>query len=213
MFQCRRANRNSLPSTHPPHMGMLGTTHFLSYMTRRTNLTAQTVYVRVYLFKVYTEVTAFCSWTLYMFGVLTVTRFFGILCCWRAGWGTKTGYVTSAQILVRFPSPRQQDRLNRSSGRFRCIDCFGGPMLCENCIVNQHTFNPFHRIQAHRAFFRLKLFADTCTGVDQHFLPKIQPAKRWTTGSTWPSPWGHVYESTTKYPPVYRVTHQWNTLG
>ena len=35
----------------------------------------------------------------------------------------------------------------QSSARFRCLDCFGGPMLCEGCIVNQHVLNPFHRIQ------------------------------------------------------------------
>ena len=66
----------------------------------------------------------------------------------------KADCVTSVQIPVRFPPPCQQDCLDWSSGRYRCVDCFGGPMLCKSCIVNQHTFNPFHRIQVHPTLFR-----------------------------------------------------------
>ena len=65
----------------------------------------------------------------------------------------KAGYVTSVRILVWFSSLYQWDPLNQSSGRYRCVDCFGGPILCKSCIVNQHMFNPFHRIQVHQTFF------------------------------------------------------------
>ena len=65
----------------------------------------------------------------------------------------KAGYVISVQILVRFPSRRQWDPFNQSSGQYRCVECFGGFILCKSCIVTQHTFNPFHRIQVHRTYF------------------------------------------------------------
>ena len=37
-----------------------------------------------------------------------------------------------------------------SLGRYCCIDCMWGSILCGGCIVNQHLLNPFHRIQVHQ---------------------------------------------------------------
>lgn len=153
MFRCHRVNRPPPPLTHPPHTGPLRTTCLLSCMTRWKNQVVQTAYVCISLFSVYTEATTFHSWTLYVFGAPTVIRFSRTSCFWRVGWGGKAGYVTSARVLVCFPSPCQRNPLNWFSGRYRCVDCFGGPMLCKSCIVNQHVLNPFHRLQVHQTFF------------------------------------------------------------
>lgn len=34
-----------------------------------------------------------------------------------------------------------------SSPTFRCLDCFGNGLLCQECIVSLHHINPLHRIQ------------------------------------------------------------------
>lgn len=35
--------------------------------------------------------------------------------------------------------------------KFRCRDCFGGDLWCEQCTVSLHVLNPLHRIQASKA--------------------------------------------------------------
>ena len=43
---------------------------------------------------IYADMTTFCSWTLYAFGVWIATGFFGTLCCWRVEWVKEVGHVT-----------------------------------------------------------------------------------------------------------------------
>src|SRR6266702_146174 len=33
----------------------------------------------------------------------------------------------------------------RKHGGFKCLNCFGGPLLCKDCCVEFHRHSPFHR--------------------------------------------------------------------
>jgi hypothetical protein len=33
------------------------------------------------------------------------------------------------------------------NGLYKCKDCFGGSLHCQRCVVQQHLFNPLHRIE------------------------------------------------------------------
>ena len=72
----------------------------------------QNVYVHISYFEIYSDVIAFYSWTLYVFGALHSIKSFRILCYWRAEWGTKVGYVSFVKTLVRFPTLYSRDSFN-----------------------------------------------------------------------------------------------------
>lgn len=52
-----------------------------------------------------------------------------------------------------------------SNGRFRCSDCIGDSVHCQNCVLKQHKLLPFHRIKVWNG----KYFAET-TLQDQGYV-------------------------------------------
>ena len=34
-------------------------------------------------------------------------------------------------------------------GSYRCLDCVGGCLYCDTCLVRMHSMTPFHRVQVH----------------------------------------------------------------
>jgi hypothetical protein len=43
---------------------------------------------------------------------------------------------------------------------YRCADCFGFPILCRQCVLDEHSRSPFHRIQVSKLIVFLILFSD-----------------------------------------------------
>lgn len=72
------------------------------------------------------------------------------------------------EILLDLEVPPNFDcaHCGLQDSRWRCEDCQGSPIYCDQCILQQHRLNPFHRIQVWKQ--------------NSHF----RPAALWQTGLT-----------------------------
>jgi hypothetical protein len=54
-----------------------------------------------------------------------------------------------------------QDPFERELGMatIRCMDCFGGELVCEDCCVRNHVQNPLHMVEVRFLWFHFSLYA------------------------------------------------------
>ncbi|KAH9931367.1 uncharacterized protein B0H18DRAFT_1116521 [Fomitopsis serialis] len=76
---------------------------------------------------------------------------------------------TWAQKLLNVFRRREADsnigkpcyKCKNTDAPFRCTECFNGPMLCRDCLIDAHTWNPLHRVQCWNGrFFERKQLSD-----------------------------------------------------
>jgi hypothetical protein len=62
-------------------------------------------------------------------------------------WKTHEGEFLFHLLALEGPGDGKCQSCHTEPLQFRCLDCFGGPSFCQQCCLDRHHVNPFHKIQ------------------------------------------------------------------
>ena len=92
------------------------------------------------------------------------------------------------------PSSLHCHQCNTEPMHFKCIDCLGSPVFCQQCLLHTHRRNPFHRIQkwTGKCFLRSALIdlgyilhmGHNGQPCPSYFQPTLNTTRIWIVDST-----------------------------
>ena len=95
--------------------------------------------------------------------------------------------------------------------RFRCRECAGGLLFCQECCVQQRAENPLHKISV-RSFTLggVSSLIFFLAGVDWCFLCESDPEGPWAANSIWPLSWEPLRHAASGPRRLCRPARQWH---